>query len=68
MDFFLLIYLNFFFTLLPFYYTDNSQLSEMVINRSIKDRNKTIDDLEIALKQVILFEFISLNFTNLKEL
>ncbi len=67
MDFFLRIHLSFFFTLLPFYFTDNSQLSEMIINRSIADRNKSIDDLEIAFKQVILIYFISLNYKNLKE-
>jgi hypothetical protein len=52
MDFFLIIYLTFFFTLLPFYVTDNSQLIEMAANRSIQSRNKTVNDLQASIKQV----------------
>ena len=52
MDFFLIIYLSFFFTLLPFYMTDNSQLIEMAANRSIHSRNKTVNDLQTSIKQV----------------
>ncbi len=68
MDFFLNIYLSFFFTLLPFYNIENSQLSEMIAIRSVEYRYKTVNDLEIKFKQVILIYFISLKYTNLKEL
>jgi len=52
MDFFLNIYLTFFFTLLPFYVTDNKQLVDLAANRAIQNRNKTINDLNVALEQV----------------
>lgn len=55
MDFFLIIYLSFFFTLLPFYMTDNSQLMELAANRSIQNRNKNVDDLNASIKQVKKF-------------
>jgi len=57
MDFFLNIYLAYFFNLLPFYVTDNSQLIEMAANRSVQSRYKKINDLEITIKQVI-FSFL----------
>lgn len=53
LDFFLRIYLTFFFTLLPFYVTENSQLAELVDNRSISNRNKGVNELEATLKQVL---------------
>jgi len=52
LDFFLSVYLSFFFTLLPFYYTDNSQLVEMAKNRSIQNRNKNINDVSAKIEQV----------------
>jgi len=55
LDFFLSIYLSFFFTLLPFYYSDNSQLVNMAENRSIQNRNKTVNDLDASIKQVKYF-------------
>ena len=54
MDFFLTIYLTFFFTLLPFYVSDNSQLADLAANRSIQNRNKSVNDLQVLLKQVKL--------------
>ena len=53
MDFFLTIYLNFFFTLLPFYVTDNSQLIDLAANRSIQNRNTKLNDLGVMIKQVL---------------
>jgi len=50
MDFFFSIYLTFFFTLLPFNVTDNSQLVDMMANRTIQSRYKK--DLEVVIKQV----------------
>ena len=55
MDFFLAIYLSFFFQLLPLYYTDNSELLDMAAERSIKNRNKRVGDLEVSIKQVRYF-------------
>jgi len=55
MDFFLNIYLSFFFTLLRFYFTDNSQLIEMAANRSVESRYKKINDLDVSKKQVNFF-------------
>lgn len=52
MDFFLTVYLNFFFTLLPFYVSNNTELLEMTANRSIQNRNKNINDLGVVVKQV----------------
>ena len=46
------LYLSFFFQLLPFYYSDNEELNKMAADRSILNRNKTIEDLNISLKQV----------------
>ena len=61
MDFFLAIYLNFFFTLLPFYVTDNSQLLELAANRSIQNRNIKVKDMEVMIKQVIYLIFLIVN-------
>jgi len=58
MDFFLNIFLTFFFSLLPFYVTDNSELVDLAANRSIQNRNKTVNDLQVAFKQVKLKLFI----------
>lgn len=55
MDFFFNLYLTFFFTLLPFYATDNTELDAMKANRSIQNRNKSINDLQASLKQVLIF-------------
>jgi len=52
MDFFLTIYMSFFFQLLPFYYSDNSQLIEMAANRSVENRNRGVADLNASLTQV----------------
>lgn len=54
LDFFLKTYLAFFFTLLPFYVTDNSQLIDLAAKRSIINRNKSINDIEAKLKQVYI--------------
>jgi hypothetical protein len=53
MDFFLTIYMTFFFQLLPRYYTDNTQLVEMVANRSVVNRNSGVKDLNASITQVI---------------
>ena len=55
MDFFLTIYISFFFQLLPFYYTDNSELVKMAANRSVENRNKGVKDLKASFAQVNIF-------------
>lgn len=55
LDFFLDLSLTFFFQLLPFYITENKQLTEMANNRLIEDRDKSINDLEATFNQVIIF-------------
>jgi len=52
LDFFFDILLSLFLTLLPFYVTDNQQLMEMASTRSIQDRNKSINDMGVMIKQV----------------
>lgn len=52
LDFFLVIYLTFFFTLLPFNITDNSELIKLEMKRSIKNRRKSVNDLEVQINQV----------------
>jgi len=52
MDFFLSVYLSFFFSLLPNYFKDNPQLKEMHATRNILKKNNTVNDLSILLTQV----------------
>jgi len=44
--------MTFFFQLLPFYYSDNSQLIEMAAKRSVLNRNKGVVDLKASITQV----------------
>ena len=55
LDFFLNIYLTFFFTLFPYYAGDNPELTAMAANRSIQNRNKGVNDLKVQFNQVINF-------------
>ena len=54
LDFFLQINLKLLFTLIPFYMTDNNELIDLQVRRSIKDKNRTIDSLTVALAKVNL--------------
>ena len=44
--------MSFFFQLLPFYYSDNSELTDMAANRTIENRNKGAADLNASIMQV----------------
>jgi len=52
MDFFLSIYLLFFFSLLPNYFADNPQLKELQATRNVLNKNKSINDLTVLFTQV----------------
>ncbi len=52
MDLFLKIQLSFFFTLLPLYLGENSDLEELQSNRSIENRYKGVNDLEVSFLKV----------------
>ena len=52
MDFFMSIFLSFYFTLLPFYYTQNTELVDIANERKIENRNKKINDFQATSKQV----------------
>jgi hypothetical protein len=60
MDFFLAIYISFFFQLLPFYKSNNSELVNMSANRSVENRNKTVKDINASIAQV---KYIFLYYT-----
>ena len=51
-DFFLTIYLTFYFQLLPFAYSTNEELEKKIINRNIGDRNFKLEDINASLMQV----------------
>ena len=58
-DFFLSIYLSFFFKLLPEYIFDNEELVKLRTDRLIQNRNLRVNDLNATMKQVnILFILI----------
>ncbi len=52
LDFFLKIYMTFFFSLVPFVMKDNSKLIENMTKRDIKDFGKDIDDIGFDIIQV----------------
>jgi hypothetical protein len=45
--------MSFFFQLLPFFNSENSELVEMTANRSVANRGKGIQDLNASMTQVI---------------
>ena len=52
MDFFLLIYMSFFFQLLPFFNSENSELVIMTEYRLVENRGKGVQDLNSSTFQV----------------
>jgi hypothetical protein len=57
MDIFLKIQLSFFFTLLPLYLGENSDLEELQSNRSFENRDKGVNDLEMSFLKVKILNF-----------
>jgi len=55
MDFFLSIYLSFFFSLLPTYFKGNPQLNEIHATRDIMKKKNTVNDLKVLINQVKFF-------------
>lgn len=53
MDFILHIYLSLFFSLLPFYYTNNAQLDALKNNRDVKLINSPIALITVTTKQIL---------------
>lgn len=55
MDFFLAIYISFYFQLITFYYSENRELVKMKEIRSIESRIKGMFSIEISPEQVKYF-------------
>lgn len=52
LDLYILINTSFLFSMLPYYFTDNSDFEEIKSKRSVADMNKNAGDLAVALSKV----------------
>ena len=52
LDFYLSINLSLFFTFLPYYFSENSQLKELMSKRSIENRNKSLNQFNLKIEEV----------------